>query len=113
MSLGAADDESTLREIIKCRTKKEFGTALWPHLFRDCLLTSVAIDQPDLMRTSSVLLGHTSYKTGEKHYNQAHMLHAGRRYAAASLRTAGELSEHPVEVVERVDEANCSRPGGI
>ena len=80
---GKPMTESTLREIIKCRTKKEFGTALWPHLFRDCLLTSVAIDQPDLMRTSSVLLGHTSYKTGEKHYNQAHMLHAGRRYVAA------------------------------
>ena len=54
---GKPMTESTLREIIKRRTKKEFGTALWPHLFRDCLLTSVAIDQPDLMRTSSVLLG--------------------------------------------------------
>ena len=37
--------------------------------------------QPDLMRTSSALLGHSSYKTGEKHYNQAHMLDADRRYA--------------------------------
>ncbi len=27
----------------------QFGTAVWPHLFRDCLLTSVAMDQPDLM----------------------------------------------------------------
>lgn len=80
---GKPMGEGTLRDLIKYHTKKKFGTALWPHLFRDCLLTSVAIDQPDLMRTSATLLGHTSYKTGEKHYNQARMLDAGRRYGAA------------------------------
>jgi integrase/recombinase XerD len=72
--------EFTLRSLIKRYIGNEFGTAVWPHLFRDCLLTSVAIDQPDLMRISATLLGHASFSTGEKHYNQARMLDASRRY---------------------------------
>jgi integrase/recombinase XerD len=58
-----------------------FGTAVWPHLFRDCLLTSLATDQPDLMSISPTLLGHVSSDTGQKRYNQARMLDAGRRFA--------------------------------
>lgn len=80
---GKPMQEATLRDLIKRHTRNEFGTAVWPHLFRDCLLTSVAIDQPDLMRISASLLGHLSSKTGEKHYNQAHMLDASRRFGAA------------------------------
>jgi hypothetical protein len=45
----------------------------------------VAIDQPNLMRISATLLGHNNYLTGEKHYNQAHMLEASRRFGAAIL----------------------------
>jgi hypothetical protein len=80
---GKPMGESTLRETIKRYTRKEFGTAVWPHLFRDCLLTSVAVDQPNLMQISAALLGHTSTKTGEKHYNQARMIDASRRYGEA------------------------------
>jgi integrase/recombinase XerD len=80
---GKPMKEATLRSLIKRYTEKEFGTAVWPHLFRDCLLTSVAVDQPDLMRIGATLLGHTSSRTGEKHYNQARMLDASRRYGSA------------------------------
>ncbi len=86
---GKAMREGGLRDFIERYTEKEFGTALWPHLFRDCLLTSVAIDQPDLMTVSATLLGHSSPATGEKHYNQSRMIDAGRRYAA----TVSELRE--------------------
>ena len=86
---GKAMREGGLRDFIERYTGKEFGTALWPHLFRDCLLTSVAIDQPDLMTVSATLLGHSSPATGEKHYNQSRMIDAGRRYAA----TVSELRE--------------------
>ena len=77
--------EATLRELIERFTLAEFGAAIWPHLFRDCLLTSVAIDKPDLVQISASLLGHTSLRTGEKHYNQAQMLDASRRYGLALL----------------------------
>jgi integrase/recombinase XerD len=63
---GQPMKEFTLRSLIKRYTQKEFGTAVWPHLFRDCLLTSVAVDQPDLMRIGATLLGHASSRTGEK-----------------------------------------------
>jgi hypothetical protein len=75
--------ESTLRVLIEWHTKREFGTAVWPHLFRDALLTSLATDQPDLMSISPTLLGHASTDTGQKHYNQARMLDASRRYGEA------------------------------
>ena len=77
--------EHTLRDLIERYTEARFGIAVWPHLFRDCLLTSVAIDRPDLMQISASLLGHTSIRTGEKHYNQAQMLDASRRYSLAIL----------------------------
>ena len=82
---GKAMIEHTLRLTIERYTGDRFGTALWPHLFRDCLLTSVATDQPDLMKISATLLGRTTLKTGEKHYNQAHMLDASRRYGMTIL----------------------------
>jgi integrase/recombinase XerD len=78
---GEPMPERTLRDLIKRYTRERFGTAIWPHLFRHCLLTSVAIDQPDLMKISATLLGHNNHQTGEKHYNQAHMLDASRRFA--------------------------------
>jgi integrase/recombinase XerD len=93
---GCAMKEATLRSMINRYTRKEFGTAVWPHLFRDCLLTSVAIDQPDLMRIGATLLGHTSSRTSEKHYNQARMLDASRRYGA----TIFELREALLAVPE-------------
>jgi integrase/recombinase XerD len=79
---GSPMKESTLRSLINRYTQKEFGTAVWPHLFRDCLLTSVAMNQPELMRIGATLLGHASSRTGEKHYNQARMLDASRRYGS-------------------------------
>jgi integrase/recombinase XerD len=85
--------EGTLRDLIKRYTRKEFGTAVWPHLFRDCLLTSVAVDQPDLMRIGATLLGHASSRTGEKHYNQAD---TGRQPAVwkDDIRASGSLPGH-------------------
>jgi integrase/recombinase XerD len=80
---GAPLKESAFRDTIKRYTRKRFGTALWPHLFRDCLLTSLADDQPDLMAIGPALLGHASVETGEKHYNQGRMKDAGRRFAGA------------------------------
>jgi hypothetical protein len=70
---------------------------VWPHLFRDCLLTSVAIDQPDLMKISPALLGHSNARTGEKHYNQARMLDASRRYGATIFELREALLAAPQE----------------
>jgi integrase len=82
---GKSMAEATLRSLIKRYTRAAFGVAVWPHLFRDCLLTTLAIDQPDLMGSSARLLGHASLRTGEKHYDQALMVDASRQYGRAIL----------------------------
>jgi hypothetical protein len=57
----------------------------------DCLITSLAIEQPELMRIGSVVLGHSSFETAQKHYNQAKMLEAGRRYARSMMEIRAEM----------------------
>jgi hypothetical protein len=46
------------------------------------------------MTISATLLGHVRLDTGQKHYNQARMLDAGRRYAASM----SELRESMLDV---------------
>ena len=70
------------------RTRREFGRGLFPHMFRDCAATAVAVDNPRHMGDASLILGHAEHRTTEKHYNHARSLGASRRHAAmlASLR---------------------------
>jgi len=82
---GDQMEEFTLRSRIKAYTKAHFGVAIWPHLFRDCLFTTIAVEHPEMIKQGSTLLGHTSFETGEKHYNQAGMMEATRLYTATIL----------------------------
>jgi integrase/recombinase XerD len=68
------------------RTKAAFGQALNLHLFRDCVATSIAIDDPVSVRSVTALLGHTTIATANEHYNQAGMLSAGRLHDEAIRR---------------------------
>ncbi len=61
-------------------TRWAFGTAINPHLFRDCAATSIAIEDPEHVHIAAVILGHGNLKTTERHYNQARSLEAGRLY---------------------------------
>ena len=60
-------------------TERAFGKSINPHLFRDCAVTTVAIDDPEHIGTAAPLLGHTDLRTTEKHYIQANAIAAGRR----------------------------------
>jgi integrase len=64
-------------------TRKRYGRALNPHLFRDCAATSVAIHDSRSVGIIAPLLGHVGDKTARRHYNQARCLDASRRQAAA------------------------------
>ncbi|MBU6420135.1 MAG: hypothetical protein KGQ79_10480, partial [Proteobacteria bacterium] len=88
---GAPMQEPAMRVTIKTVTGRAFGKAVWPHLFRDCLATSVAIEQPALMHIASVMLGHTSLQTIQKHYNQAKMLEAGQKYTKALTQMRSDI----------------------
>jgi integrase len=73
-------------------TKERFGQPMNPHVFRDCLATSVAVRDPDQVRIATALLGHTSPRTTEDHYIQAPALEAGRLYQQGLLALRRELA---------------------
>jgi integrase len=60
-------------------TERAFGTAINPHLFRDCAATFVALEDPDHIGIAAPILGHIDPRATEKHYIQANQIAAGRR----------------------------------
>jgi len=82
----------TIAHHIKRHTRAAFGTAVNPHLFRDCAATSIAIVDPQHVRIIAAILGHSTMDTSERHYNQARGLEAGRRYQGtiAAIREDGD-----------------------
>jgi len=67
-------------ELIRKRTEAKFGKALTPHLFRHAAATSIAIEDPEHVRMSAAILGHSNLATTERYYNLATGLEALRRY---------------------------------
>ncbi len=76
--------KAAYRRITKV-TARAFGWPLNPHMFRDCAATFIAIEDPEHVRISAPLLGHTSLSTTEKYYNQAQSVEAGRIYQRSLL----------------------------
>jgi len=76
---SALGDRSTYQQLV-ARTRAGFGRPVNPHLFRDCVATSIAIDDPDHVRIAARLLGHRSLATTERYYNQARSIDAVRRH---------------------------------
>ena len=66
-------------ERITNATERAFGKPINPHLFRDCAVTTVAIEDPEHIGIAAPILGHTDPRTTEKHYIQANAIAAGRR----------------------------------
>ena len=79
---GGSYTPGHLSQRIRKLTKGLVGVPISPHLFRDCAATTIAIDDPEHVLTIAPLLGHTTLKTSEKHYNHARSLDASRRFQA-------------------------------
>jgi integrase/recombinase XerD len=73
-------DPKSIPQRIKKHTRAAFGKHIWPHLFRDCAATSIAVEDPSNARSIKDILVHRRLATSEKHYNQARGLEASRRY---------------------------------
>jgi integrase/recombinase XerD len=71
---------NTVYERVTTITRARFGHAVTPHLFRDCAATSIAIDDPEHVRTAGNLLGHSRFKTTEQYYILAQSFEASRRH---------------------------------
>lgn len=79
--LGTAQAPHSLQLSIARRTQDAFGQPVNPHLFRDCVATSIAIHDPENVRMAATILGHRSLATTERHYILATTLEAGRALA--------------------------------
>lgn len=64
--------------IVIARTREGLGRAINPHFFRDCAVTSLAIEDPGHIGIATPLLGHRTVSTTERYYNQARGLEASR-----------------------------------
>jgi len=83
---------SGLYYIITKRTAAWFGRPVNPHLFRHAAATSIAIEDPEHVGIVMRVLGHSSFRTAEKHYNKATSVEAARRYQKliANLRSRSQ-----------------------
>lgn len=70
----------TIYTSTKALTAELLGIAINPHLLRDTAATWFAVEDPKAVRASAAILGHTSLRTTQKHYNQAQMLEAVRMF---------------------------------
>jgi integrase/recombinase XerD len=75
---GSPMTDNGIYDLIVARTSEGLGQPINPHLFRDCAVTSVAIDDPAHIGIASRLLGHRAGSTAERYYNQARGVEASR-----------------------------------
>jgi integrase len=64
-------------------TKKAFGHALSPHLFRDSAMTTLGEQEPEHVWLGMSLLHHTDPRIAERHYNHAVASHAVQNFQEA------------------------------
>ncbi len=71
-------------QIVKV-TERDFGHRVNPHRFRDCVATTIAVEDAEHAQIIAPILGHTTMRTAERHYNQARQLDAARDYQSQIL----------------------------
>jgi integrase/recombinase XerD len=70
-------------------TREVLGRPVNPHLFRDCVATSIAIEDPRHVGIVWRLLGHQTPSTTEQYYNQAGSVEATRLLQSSLLSLRG------------------------
>ncbi len=68
---GSPMTEIAIYDRICARTREAFGEAINPHRFRHTAATTQAIADPAHVRSAAALLGHRTFATTERYYNQA------------------------------------------
>jgi integrase/recombinase XerD len=77
---GSPMRDRSAHDRITEHTRAAFGHPINPHLFRDCVATSIAEDDPDHFGFAARLLGHRSLRTTERYYDHARSRSAIRRH---------------------------------
>ena len=86
---GTIVGEAYLAKRIGEVTLLHTGTRIPPHFFRDAAATTLARLSPDAARLIRPVLGHSGFRTAERHYIHAQTIDAGRDYAALVQRLKG------------------------
>lgn len=82
-SHGSPMTEMAIYDRICLHTADAFGLGINPHLFRDAAATTLAILDPEHVRVSAPLLGHRTFSTTERYYQQAKSFEAHAAYIDA------------------------------
>jgi integrase/recombinase XerD len=77
---GSPMTQMAIYDRVRKHTAEAFGVPINPHLFRDAAATTLAIADPEHVRVAAPLLGHRTFTTTERHYQQAKSLEAHRTY---------------------------------
>jgi len=80
---GSPMTQIAIYDRVRERTGVKFGTPLNLHLFRDAAATTMAIADPTHVRLAAPLLGHRTFSTTEKYYQQAKTYEAHQAYTKA------------------------------
>jgi integrase/recombinase XerD len=86
--------EATLGFHVKVVTRAAFGRAVNVHLFRDCAVTSLAIEDPAQVRIAAQVLGHGTLATTERHSNLARAQEAAESWHNMTL-IGSLVTEYP------------------
>lgn len=84
-ALWVSSDASPMTQIalydrIRARTRDAFGAPINPHAFRHAAATTQAIADPANVRVAAPLLGHRTFTTTERYYQQASAYEAHRSF---------------------------------
>jgi integrase/recombinase XerD len=99
---GAPMNDNAIYTRIVARTREGLGQPIYPHLFRDCAATSIAINDPAHVGIASRLLAHRTGSTTERYYNQARSVEASRlmQKHLLALRNGGFRAVDPMDTIQ-------------
>lgn len=83
---GNAYDADSFSKYLAIYTKRHFGEAFRAHKFRHIAATHIAEEMPERVGIIKDVLGHSTLRTAEKHYNRATALSAGRKLNALTAK---------------------------
>ena len=86
---GRAMDGEEIFQRVTILTKRHLMRSISPHLFRDCVATDVAVNDPAHIGIVTPVLGHT-HASSKRFYNQASSFHAAVRHQAAIAKLRGD-----------------------
>lgn len=90
---GVPMSSEAIYDRVRLHTCKRFGHPINLHLFRDCVATTIALENPEHIGIAADLLGHTDIAMTERYYIQAGTKHAADAHAAGLQKIRDRFRE--------------------